>query len=479
MKKSYSGRLLLTTFLIALSLSIAAQHQEVPAKPELWKGKQNQSEDTTTLLYAFKRGHFHGNFRYFFMATDNREGLTDYYANAAGGGIKYETAPFKRFQFGVSGFFAFNIGSSDFTKPDTKTNQVNRYELGLFDIEDPANKKDIDRLEELYLKYSWKQSHLIFGKQLINTPFINLQDGRMLPTEVGGLYAEINTIPKTKLEGGFLYEISPRSTVKWFRVKESIGVYAQGVNADGSKAAYAGNLESKGIGLLGVSHKVNQVLTLKAYDVFVENIFNTALVQAEITYPLQKKESRLLAGVQLIRQDALNDGGNADPSKTYFKKGGSSTVFGLKLGWENKRWQSAVNYTRITAAGRYLMPREWGRDPFYTFMPRERNDGLGDVHAVVARLGYVIPKARLKLNLAAGYYDLPDVMNYALNKYGLPSYYQVNTEVRYAFAGFLQGLDAQLLIAYKGKKGNSYGNDKYVINKVDMTNWNMLLNYHF
>jgi hypothetical protein len=27
------------------------------------------------------------------------------------------------------------------------------------------------------------------------------------------------------------------------------------------------------------------------------------------------------------------------------------------------------------------MPREWGRDPFYTFMPRERNEGYGDVNA--------------------------------------------------------------------------------------------------
>ena len=42
------------------------------------------------------------------MATDNKKGLTDYYAQAIGGGLKYETAPFKGFQAGIGGFFIFN-----------------------------------------------------------------------------------------------------------------------------------------------------------------------------------------------------------------------------------------------------------------------------------------------------------------------------------------------------------------------------------
>ena len=71
---------------------------------------------------------------------------------------------------------------------------MNRYEIGLFDIEDPSNKKDIDRLEELYLKYNFKNATITVGKQLINTPFINLQDGRMRPTVVEGVWTEINNV---------------------------------------------------------------------------------------------------------------------------------------------------------------------------------------------------------------------------------------------------------------------------------------------
>ena len=449
------------------------------AQNEMWKGAAQQDQaDTTTLLYAFKKGKVNGHIRYFFMATDNQRGLTDYYANAIGGGIRYETAPFKHFQLGVSGFIVFNIGSSNLTKPDPHTNVNNKYEIGLFDVQDPANRNDIDRLEELYIKYSWKKSKVTFGRQLINTPFINLQDGRMRPSEVGGWYAEINEINRTKVEGGYLYEMSPRGTVRWFHVGESIGIYPQGVNQDGTKSGYAGNLDSRGIGLLGVTHQVSKTISIKAYDVFVENIFNTILLQADFSYPLRNNH-KFVASMQYIRQDAVKDGGNADPAKAYFEKGGHSGVWGVRAGWENKRWQTSLNYTRITEEGRFLMPREWGREPFFTFLPRERNDGAGDVNAVMMKVTHTIPKAGLRLQAAAGYYDLPDVNNFRLNKFGMPSYTQFNFDVRYEFEGFLKGLDWQLLYVYKGKAGNVHGNNKYVINKVNMSLWNVVFNYHF
>ena len=40
----------------------------------------------------------------------------------------------------------------EFLKPDTITGQPNRYEAGLFDVSDPAKKKDLNRLEEFYIK---------------------------------------------------------------------------------------------------------------------------------------------------------------------------------------------------------------------------------------------------------------------------------------------------------------------------------------
>lgn len=218
-------RLLMATIMLLMVNTMYAQHQEIGDKAEMYKGKTVITEDSTSLLSAFKKGHFNGHFRYFFMSTQNKQLLTDYYAHAAGGGLRYETAKFHGFQFAVSGFYTYNIGSSDLGKTDSSTGQSNRYEIALFDVEDPYNKDDNDRLEELYLKYNYKTSSITFGKQLLNTPFINLQDGRMRPTGVEGIWLELNEIKKMKIEGGWLYAMSPRATTKFYGVGKSIGLY--------------------------------------------------------------------------------------------------------------------------------------------------------------------------------------------------------------------------------------------------------------
>lgn len=472
------GIYLTATFLLLAGITALAQHQEIIEKPGMWKGKQVNSIDSTSLLHAFKSGTMNGHFRYFFMATDNKGGLKDYSAHAAGGGIRYETARFHGFQFAASGFFIFNVGSTDLGKPDPTTSQSNRYEVALFDVEDPGNKDDIDRLEELYIKYSSKKASITLGKQLINTPFINLQDGRMRPTGVEAVWIDINPFKNIRFNGGWVYGISPRGTTRWFNIGESIGVYPTGVNVDGTKSGYANNLSGKSILMLGVHADLYEKITVHGWNMFTENIFNTAMLQVDGSFPLKNK-SKIIASMQAIRQDAVNNGGHADPAKTYFSKNGQSFTFGTKLGWKNNRWETSLNYNRITAKGRYLVPREWGRDPFFTFMPRERNDGLGDVHAFVLQSSVKWPKARLITSLSAGYFNLPGVTNYFLNKNGLPSYYQVNTDIRYHFTGMLQGLEAQFLLAGKFRQGEAYGNPKYIFNKVDMFNYNFVLNYHF
>lgn len=461
-----------------MSATTHAQHQDLHDRPALWKGKEQPQPDTASLLHAFKKGKVHGHFRYFFMSTENAGGLSDYYAHAAGGGIKYETGSYKGWQAGISGFFIFNLASANLAKPDAATQSYNRYEIGLFDITDANNKTDIDRLEELYVKYQWKQAAVTVGKQLINTPFINLQDGRMRPTEVEGIWLHVQPTANIKAAGGWLYGISPRSTVKWYGVGESIGVYPVGVNENGAKSGYAGNVNSHAVWLAGVSYTVAKSIELKGWNIFVPNVFNTTLAEVHYSFSVSKISKWVFAG-QSLYQTAVNYGGNANPAKAYYKKGGHAITLGLKAGWQNKNWQTSLNYNRITTAGRYLMPREWGREPFFTFLPRERNEGLGNVHAYMAKLQYSFTQQHLKSEIGMGYYKLPPVTNYALNKYGLPSYKQFNIDVRYEWTGFFKGMETQLLYVYKKQASAEVLNKRYIINKVNMHQWNLLMNFHF
>jgi hypothetical protein len=462
---------------LAASFVSSAQHQEVDEKPALWQAKESVS-DTGSLLSAFRRGRTTGHFRYFFMATDNAPGLSNPYAHALGGGIKMETARFRRFQLGISGFFVFNVGSSDLAAPDPLTGQKNRYETGLFDIQDPANRTNIDRLEELYLRYHLHKGTLTLGRQLLNTPFLNLQDGRMRPTVVDGIWADLRIKKNGRLQAGFIHRISPRSTVSWFSIERSVGVYPTGVTETGSPSGYAGRLQSRGILLAGYSMRPTAGWTIQAWDQFAENLFNTLLIQADRRWP-SGQERQWTAGLQVVRQDAVHDGGHPDPELTYFRKGGKTWVIGLRAGRRTERSELSLNYTRITAHGRYLMPREWGRDPFFTFLPRERNEGLGDLHAWVLKGTHKLTKTPIDLGAAAGVYRLPELTNYRLNKYGMPSYYQLNVDVRRSWKNWLEGLETQLLFIWKGALGKEPIAPRNQINKVNMSLWNLVFNYRF
>lgn len=61
----------------------------------------------------------------------------------------------------------------------------------------------------------------------------------------------------------------------------------------------------------------------------------------------------------------------------------------------------------------------------------------------------------------------------------LPSYTQVNADLRYTFANTLKGLEAQFLRVDKLNNGEIYDNSRLIINKVNMVQSNFVLNYHF
>jgi len=450
-----------------------AQHQELNEDPKLW-GKSKKVIDSNSLLYQFQMGTMHGHFRSFFSTTANKNSDLEY-ANAVGGGIQFISKPIYNINIGVSGFFVYDAFSSDLTKSHPLSNTLNRYELGLFDVTNPANKNDIDRLEELFIQYNKKNTKITIGKQLLNTPFINLQDGRMRPTEVQGLWGQYK-LEKSKWYGGWLNRFSPRGTVEWYKTSESIGIYSVGVNQDGTKSGYKNNLESSGVALLGADISLSKNYKLQLWNQYVENIFNSSFIQLD---KVPNDYHKTYFGIQMIRQTVINKGGNVTLNKTYFIPSQSALVFGARLGQQIRQWDHSINFTRITKSGRYLMPREWGRDPFYTFLVGERNEGFGDLNAYVLKTKYTSKQYPLTMNGAIGYFNLPDIKNYALNKYSFPSYWQYNIDARYALTGFWKGWEVQLIYFYKKASGDTYNEAKNYINKVDMGHFNFILNFHF
>ncbi len=466
---------LLVLLLFCLDVTYA-QHQDLHEKPKIWLADNSNAGDSTTLLSAFKSGSINGHFRFFHSSIRNQGDLSDYHANAIGGGLRYESGSFHGLRVGVSGFYIFNAVSSDLALKDNVTGQANRYEIGLFDIANPSDLNEINRIEELFLKYKRNETMFTFGRQLLNTPFINLQDGRMRPTSVEGIWFETAFNKIHHFQSGWIYGIAPRGTKKWYSLASSIGVYPSGVNELGIKSDYYGNIKTSGAFFFNYENKVIKNLTINFWDMWVQNIMNTALLQAE--WQKQLTTIKFYSGVQLTLQNKSGDGGNSDDRKTYYSSNDPLLIYGARMGIKTDKWDHSLNFNHIGDSGRYLMPREWGRDNFYTFMSRERNEGFGGVTAVVGKTTYTLFQ-KTSFQLSYGYFLLPDVKNFELNKFGMPAYTQMNIDIRHKFSGLLNGFESQLLWVFKWKKGETYDDPRYVIHKVDMNLLNIVINFRF
>jgi len=422
---------------------------------------------------------WHGQYRFFAMATDNAPGLRDYYALASALEMHMNSRSYRGFALELGASTVQNVGSSKLIGIDPLSLVPNRYEIGLFDVLQPGGDGEMNRIEALNLHYHRKNLVLKLGRQGLKTPFINPQDGRMRPTLVSGLTMQWNAKSKWEVTAALLHKMAPRSTTGWYSIGESIGKYPSGVNPDGVKSGYSGNLTSRWIGLLGVERQFLSGLKLQCWNQWVDQIFNTTLTQVDFQRAMKPgAQVQGILGVQSIVQQALQFGGNAKPEYTYMMPDNKTQVWSFRAGLKRKSSYLHVNYTRISSTGRYLMPREWGRDPMYTFMPRERIEGNGNVRALTVQYGTSFLSGKWHVEGAVGRFALPDVHD-ALNKYGMPSFYQMNVDVKYTPGGHFSGLELQWLYVIKRQLGNSQLAPRYLDNKVNLSHLNFIVNYHF
>lgn len=452
----------------ALPALAVAQHsdQDPPHADTLRRG--------AALHEVIRKGTVEGRFRLFLMGTVNDGAPADAHAQAFGGSLGFASQRWKGLQFRMSGGYTFDLWSADLTAKDPVTGQPNRYELGLFDVTAPRANNQVAYVQLFQLNYRSRNERttVTVGRQELATPFINAQDGRMHPTLAEGGWL-VHRTARVRFDAGFLYALSPRSTAGWYAAEKSIGLYPVGVDVQGRPSRYAGNISSPGIGLVGAQWSAPGKVTVTGWEMLTANVSNTAMLQVE----RGGRDDRWMAGAMVIGQQRVGNGGNPADSLAYFQPAGSLVFSGrVRMNLGRFRWQA--NYTRITADGRYLMPREWGREPFYTFLPRERNEGAGDLHATTVNLIWRT-RRNLRIQADAGRYWSPPVGDARSNKYAMPSYYQFGINAQYTFKGDWQGLAVQLLQLVKIGAHEAAYTTRQAYNKVDLYHGELVVSYAF
>ncbi|GAB2612916.1 hypothetical protein [Belliella aquatica] len=414
--------------------------------------------------------------RSFFMSTTYYDDFKNDFSWAQSAFVKLETPAYKGFS--ISGRYAIfgKILSSDLVARDPITGGRNRYEAGLLDVTDLGNNY-FGRVEEFQLKFKTELLSFAAGRMPINTALINPQDGRLSPTFVEGLFVNFTPDRFNTATLNYISSISPRSTSSWFGIGESMGLYPIGLDTEGNPSAYIGNVNSDFISVFDWKHVVEEdAFSFEFNHTYVQNISSTFLTQFQRDWKLANSK-RLVSGLQIMFQHGIKDGGNENALLRYKDPYDENWILGVRIGMKSPKSTWHLNFTHIGGKGRYLSPREWGRDPFFTFIPRERNEGFSEVTAVTAYYESRFSEKGLVFYGHAGLHFLPKANTFKINKYAFPSYAQGNLGVKYTPEAWGRGLDFHGLILTKLALEKEELMPGWIYNKVNLVHVNLIANY--
>ena len=308
---------------------------------------------------------------------------------------------------------------------------------------------------------------------LKNTPLINVERWPF-PNALEGIWYDYKKANSFSIQAAFINRICPRQTGGYFNIGESIGKARTGFDVFGNPSQYSGNVHSNYILISNVDYQFNPELTLSAWNYYVDNVSNTSFLE----FRQSMMSDNLSFGAMLIYQTKVGNGGNADPNLAY-QNDDQAFYWGLRAETNVGTSRLQLNVDAITDAGRMLLPREWGLEPFYTFQRRTRVEGQRDVASVMVKWLKSWSNEQQEVNayVSLGRIGIKDPMDLSSNKNQLPRFYHLDLSVQYK-PNFLKGLSADLYLAQRFSAG-AVPTDDYVINRTDFFHMDFFVTYTF
>ena len=373
----------------------------------------------------FKKGYVSGLFRSNTIQTHRPSANTFSAAAGLGGRLYYHSAYWHGFQMGVGGIYTYNVLSTDLGNT-TENTYITKWERQLFDLADINNKHDLDRLEELFIKYRYKDSYLKVGKMLLNTALVNPQDSRMKPSAFQGIWLDWNEGHRFEVNGGFFNKVSPRSTTEWVSISESIGLYDHLLDSELKDPS----INTRGLGILGGHYLPTDKISIHSWQYYIDQVSFLSFNQLEFTH------NEIQLGVQHLYQNSLGE-------NEYLNAGYTAQLLSGQLKWVSNKWQLSYNQTLSLTEDAFRFPAEWGAEPFYTFISRHRIEGLDDVNSKAVKLDLQPLKNWSDLNI--GLYAVSS--NFYQDNEDL-SLTQFSMDIQTAFKGDWKQLKLRFLNTY-------------------------------
>ena len=363
-----------------------------------------------------KQTEINGNLRaYYFMRDYANADSPNQDAFSLGGQLNVLTSSLflSGLRMGLSGYFAQPLGLNK-----SNSQQVDNSLPGF----------NMTTLGQAFLQYQTKAFLLRAGNQLINTPWLNAADTRIIPATYQGLfstYSLSNTITLTALRV-FRYKDRTSDNFSKTNLYNPDGFSRKGV------AGY-GDTTTNGALAFGVQQKLTDITTQAWYYKFYDlaNLFYTS-----VNYESNKSTNiKPLIGAQFLRQ--WGDGKNL--LKPYAGGAANTVGYGVLVGAKTDSIQLTLGYNYIPAnnnafsQGNILSPytAAYTSDPLYTNSMIAGLIDKGAGQAVKLAASYSACDKQLQLSASyAKYFTNPRLANTD----------ETDFDIAYSLNGRLKGL---------------------------------------
>jgi hypothetical protein len=340
---------------------------------------------------AIKNASISGELRLGYIAVSpDVAGATDTSAGAVGGHIKLESADINGFQFAFAPYFVEKVNALSGDEEDGELNGE------FFD----DNNASYAYIGEAYVNYAFNNGSFRWGRQAIDTPFINTDNIRMLPHTYQAAWLRYNPSEKLHLEGGI--------AKKW-----------AGVGSGGNPGKFKPVSEDgDGALALGGVYQVNEAYTAQGWFYDFDN--NFSLLYADVV----RSRGPLELAAQFASYSEDNDSGV------------DGSAWGLMASYNLEALTFTAAYNESSNPdGKAVSVGLCGCGSFYTSMDEINIAEKNDASAYLLAVDYAVNDA-LTATLATAHFEDADAATADID--------ETNIVLSYAFS---DQLDAEFIHA--------------------------------
>lgn len=221
---------------------------------------------------AIKEGTTSGQIRLGYISSKpDSSGAKTTSATAMGGKIKFETAEWKRMQFAISPYFSEKLESLSGDQVNAELN------TDFFD----ANGDSYAYLGEAYVNYAFNEGSVRFGRQTLDTPFINTDEIRMHPNTFRALWLNMKLNDNLTLDAGLVTQMA-------------------GFDSGGSQDKFK-RASNDGVSAVGLTYKMKAHHTLQGWYYDFNDQYSQAYLDAAY------ENGNFSAGLQYSKYDEVNN----------------------------------------------------------------------------------------------------------------------------------------------------------------------------